>query len=1212
MIGRKGRCDNCQTKFIMEASAAVPATSKTKSNHNTLWLCVLLFVGATGIWALIQSQSDNHKTADSQTDKPDSAKHNETTGGTDQSVSENTPGKKTIASSPSIPPLEANFPVKSQFEKIDIREYQRTYPDVHQGWMPNIKEQAEEAKRWGSHLGPLGVRIRSHVPQLQGRPAFAANVPLVLQATNGSLALTAAEVVSIAPGSPADNHLQTGDLIIGIEGEMLKSGNSYRPDWNFMHKDARELQLMLGEKIDQAQARGDIRLSVMRFPKGTEKPLPVESIEIWSGKGGNQSVGVQSFDVLISGEGFVTLESHKFDDSIHGDGTVWLDVTVEGDFGSKKLLEINPQSVSAGYGRPHFKTEESITIQEKEYQQSLNLHAHGAAKWILPEGTKRIKGHFAAISYGKVQPKIHYTNLALPLTGKHKENVVELRFPIGKTGSFSSSYPKNCPKTDLTVTRHTEWLAAQQRDDGSWPRLRGYTRDGWDTAWCALALMSSGNSKYDSQIRKAAYKIAYSDAPSEWTAERAMRLIFLSEYYLRTKDTKIVPGIQAAYHQILDVCKTDFMAGHKVNGFGYGIAGQHYGTGHMALAIALASRTPITTNKYLVSNIIRHAGEVMVNGHYAYGRGRLMARDTKRKRSGGNAMSGPGALAMQIGGGHASSITDHTERIEASLGDGDNSHATSSLAFIFSSLATAAADEGVFIKHMQNFRYKMTIDDNWEGGILKSAFPLDFQGGEGVTSNWIRTAGTILVYNALKKNLAINGKKEFWEKANITTVAVSEWGGQIHSYYLRNWCLTKELLGNHTPQSITDGIKAMCALPRTTELIPKTREIVIELAPKAIKEITNNSSLTKTQRAYAIELLCGLDLKIYSEKKEDKQKIDLHVHLPLHQLNWLDTEKGTIFQQSPFPLQTKVTIQAENISDAVTFETQGTKDFNLDQGTRKLSVTKPLKDASKAEFDGTASIAFKIGENSVTYERLLKFNTEFAHSNNYNLRRLQLKLRRAPRAYFQSQPMIIAGIPFDCMYPQERMMEIQGPQQEVLVNSHEGDEVVVDLASENFICAWVHSIKYHKPTQVAIATAKEHRAIVGKINGDIENLYDFKHATFCDLVPSNGKSIIEYDFGKEITLNGVDTNIARATFIRVWYKKDDKWVPLVWDNYSVNTGHHPVFPDTKARFWRLEFQHDRNEKFHTLRFYYNSNMLLKHSAFPQSEDTKYMPPIQPE
>ena len=1213
MVGNKGRCDSCQTKFIIEETvitetpSALPAS--TSSNKSALCLCLVLALGAGGYWAYTQMQPTHEEKVEGNPQEKAQIKNDEVVERTITIIKpkEVTP---TVATN-SLPPLKDSFPIKKQFSNIDIRAYQKTYPDVHMGLMPSKVDQAEEAKRWGNYLGPLGIRIRAHAPQLQGRPAFAANVPRSIQSENGELGLTAAEVIQIAPGSPSENHLQIGDLIIGIEGEMLKSGDQYRPDWEFMHKDRRELQLMFGEKIDLAQARGDVQLTVLRFPAGTTQALPVSQKELWSGKGGNKSVGLQTFDVEVPGDGFITLESHQFDGAIHGDGTVWLDVTIEGDYGTKKLLGMPNEFARAGYGRPLFLTDKPFTHQDKDYEQSLNLHAHGSAKWKLPKGTKRIKGSFAALSYGKVQPKVHYTNLALPLTGIHKKNVVELRFPIGKTGSFSKTYPKDCPKTDLTVQRHTEWLAAQQREDGSWPRLRGYTRDGWDTSWCALALMSSGDPKYDTQVRKAAYRIAYADAPSEWIAERAMRLIFLSEYYLRTKDAKIVTGIQAAYYQVLDCCKTDHMSGHKVNGFGYGIAGQHYGTGHMALAVALASQTPITINKPLAANIIRHAGEVCVNGTYAYGRGRRMARDDSRKHGGGNAMSGPGMLGVQIGGGHTSSIKELVERMDASMGDGDNSHATSSLAFIFSSLAIASADEGVFLKHMQNFKYKMTIDDNWEGGFLKSAFPLDFQGGEGVTSNWIRSAGSILVLNALKHNLAITGKKEFWSKTNIPTVAVSEWGGQVHSYYLRNWCLAKELLGNKAPKSLGEGIKTMHALPRTLELVPKTRDVVVRLAPALIKKIASDSSLSKTQRAYAVELICGLDLKIYTEKKGDKQQVELHINQPLHQLNWLDKDKAAMFKKSPFPLQTKVEIKADNIADTILFKTDGTKDFSLDQGTRKLSITKPLKDGAREQFDGVATIAFKIGNTTVSYNRPLKFNTEFSHSNNYNLRRLKLRLKMAPRPYFQSQPLIIAGIPFDCMYPSERMLAVQGPKDGISVNIHEGDKVIVDLASENLICPWVHSLKFEKASQVTVRKPQEHRNISGNIKGNIDHLYDFDHSTFCDLISAESKSIIEYDFGSSVTLNGLDANYGGSCFIRVWYKNGETWVPLVWDNYSVNTSHHPVFPDTKARLWRLEIQHGRTKRFHSLRFYYNPNMFSKHSRLPQMENAKYLPPIQP-
>lgn len=1113
-------------------------------------------------------------------------------------------GKETIQ------PMDAAFPVSRQFGPIDIREYRETYPDVAQGWVPIGADQAEEAKRWGSHLGPLGVRVRSHVPQLQNRPAFAAIVPASLRSMTGELALTAAEVVQIAPGSPADGHLKPGDLIIGIEGEMLKSGNQYRLGWDFMHKDARELQLMLGEKIDEAQGRGDIRLTVLRMPQGSEQPLPVERKELWSGLGGNQSGGVQEFDVAIPSGGFITLETNQFDDNIHGDGAMWMDVVIEGEYGSKKLLEIPYVVIQAGYGKHTLETGKSVEVAGKSYQQTLNLHATGFGKWALPEGTKRIKGRFAALSYGKVQPKIHHTNQPLPLTGIHQQSVVELRFPIGKVGSFSATYPKDCAKTEITVQRHTDWLAAQQREDGSWPRLAGYTTDGWDTAWCALALMSSGASKYDAHIRKSAYRLAYEGAPSEWTAERAMRLIFLSEYYLRTKDAGIVAGIQAAYQQLIDCCKTDFMAGHKVNGFGYGVAGQHYGTGHLALGLALASRTPISYDKDLVEGVIRHAGEVCVNGTYAYGRGRRMARSDERSHAGGNAMSGPALLGVQIGGGHESAVREFIERMDASIGDGDNSHATSSLAFIFGSLSLAAADEKVFLKHMQNFRYKMTLDDCWEGSILKSAFPLDFQGGEGVTSTWIRSAGSILVLNALKKNLAITGKKELWNPQRIREAAVCEWGGQIHSYYLRNWCLTMELLGDKTPKELKQGILELKRLPRDMKLVPSTRDIVERLAPGMIAAITRDTSLQPMRKAYAVELISGVDFRIHDKLEGGIQRVNIEVTLPMHQLNWLDSDKSRMFTKTPLPLRTKVEIQSDNLVEPIRFESEETSGFDLDEGNRKFSATSSLKDTAKKSFDGTAKIAFRIGGHTLQYSRPLMFNTEFNYSNNFNLRRLNLRLKVAPRAYFQSQALMIAGTPFDCMYPTERMLEIQGPEKGVSVRSHEGDSVLVDLASENFICPWVHSMKFEKPSQVSIARPRNEEVLSGKVDGDIKNLADFSLDTHCRFSGENSVTLIEYDFGTAVKLNGVDADFQGSRFMRVWYHDGADWVPLVWDNYSVGTGHHPVFPDTIARLWRLEMNAGAQLDVQTLRFYHNQNLLLKRGTFPQAVKKEYLPPIQ--
>ncbi len=1336
LVGKKGKCDSCETKFIIEESVVIDEAvvdtrpvSPAKSSGGASWVAIALLL-ATGAGAYFYLSTD--------TTIREGAVVN---GEVSQSlVAESEGSVKDVTAEGGAPvvdePLKEVFPVVENFENVDIRAYRKLYPAVFAGWTPSRADQANEARNVGDYLGPLGVRVRPHSQFYQGRAAFAAIVPESIRTADGKLGLPAAEVVQIAPGSPSEGHLQLGDLIVGVEGEMLKSGDDYRPEWKFMHKNSRMLQLMMGEMIDKAQGRGDIKLTVLRYPKekkehfsrdlklaggrvsteriavnaGDEirlivetngssdhdhfawlspklrgskgelsladeakiKPvsaktgwgkvsygknlsgnalseagigvhgyselvfvvpegydsfetamqvthgradlkarvvvakaqqrLPVVRKELWSGKAGNKNVGVQEFDIELPSDGLVTLESDSFDGKLGGDGTVWLDVVVEGDYGTKSLFEMPSVVLRAGYGRARISTEEPLKIKDIEYKQSLNLHAHGVATWKIPKGTKKIKGLFAAISHGTVQPKVFYTNSALPLTGLHKEKLVELRYPIGKTGSFSATYPKNCPKTDQTVKRQTEWLAVQQRENGSWPRLAGYTKDGWDTSWCALALMSSGDSKYDSQVRKAAYYIAYDSLPSDWIAERAMRLIFLGEYYLRTKDSKIVAGIQMAYQQVIACCKTDYMSGHKVNGFGYGIAGQHYGTGHLALALAVAKQTPIAFDRELVGGVIRHAGEVCMNGTYAYGRGRKMARSDKRDYSGGNAMSGPGLLGVQIGGGHKSAVRESVERMEASIGDGDNSHASSSLAFIFSSLALSTADEDVFLKHMQNFKYKMTIDDNWDGGFHKSHFPLDFQGGENVTANNIRSAGSILVLNSLKRNLSITGKKELWSKDSIETVAVSEWGGQVHSYYLRNWCIVNEMLGSQAPSELKAGIKMMHELPRTLELVPETRKLVNKYAPTMIDEILSNKSLSGTKRAYAIELLVGLDFKIYTSQKEGKQQVDLAVHLPLQQLNWLDGKKEEMYEKSLFPLEAKVEVAAFNLSEMIEFNVDSLKGVNHKEGVRKFKATKPLKDANKTEFPGAARITFKLGGKEVTYKRPMKFNSELSFSNDSNLRLISLKLKMAPRAIFQSQPLVISGIAFDCMFPKERMLEVVAAEDGAAINVHEGDDVTALISSDSFICGWVYELKFDKLSQVKIIKAKGHEVTEGSIEGDIEALYDFKSETSVKF-----KGAMIYDFGADVELNGLDAATGSHLNLKVWYQKDGEWVPVVWDSYSPHTNYGPTFPATKARLWKVQTYGNRSVAFKTLRFYFNSNMLKKHAKFPQMSDSKFAP-----
>jgi hypothetical protein len=206
---------------------------------------------------------------------------------------------------------------------------------------------------------------------------------------------------------------------------------------------------------------------------------------------------------------------------------------------------------------------------------------------------------------------------------------------------------------------------------------------------------------------------------------------------------------------------------------------------------------------------------------------------------------------------------------------------------------------------------------------------------------------------------------------------------------------------------------------------------------------------------------------------------------------------------------------------------------------------------------------------------------------------------------------MIAGIPFVCMYPAERMMEIQGPGEGVDVVAHEGDAVLVDLASENFICPWVHALKIESPTQVKILKARDQRMIIGTHAGEWEAFHDFSNATQARIGAVDSRAVVEFDFGSDVTANGLDASFPGTQFMRIWYHDGAAWIPVVWDNYSVGTGHHPVFPDITAQRWRVEFAHGGELPVATLRFYHNPNTRMVREAHPQMKDPAALPPIEP-
>jgi len=165
--------------------------------------------------------------------------------------------------------------------------------------------------------------------------------------------------------------------------------------------------------------------------------------------------------------------------------------------------------------------------------------------------TKHIFGKYYGMGYevGYEGPIMDFGNaieasegrdgvLKLTVIRKGKEITVTVRLPA--IGRFSKTYPLRCPKSDRLVADAVQYLLKHTTDFGPQCHKRG-------TA--GLALLSQGKLK-----EAKALAASWNEVPGEraWTWPVAYQCIFLSEYYLHTKDKTVLGTIKSLVERLYD------------------------------------------------------------------------------------------------------------------------------------------------------------------------------------------------------------------------------------------------------------------------------------------------------------------------------------------------------------------------------------------------------------------------------------------------------------------------------------------------------------------------------------------------------------------------------------------------------------------------------------------------------------------------------------
>ena len=250
---------------------------------------------------------------------------------------------------------------------------------------------------------------------------------------------------------------------------------------------------------------------------------------------------------------------------------------------------------------------------------SLTISPNSEIAFVIPEGYSSIRG---AVKNTEANHRAEMVTLNSINLDRLKPYYHKLSLNIPKKGKLSATFPYNCNKSNLLAKNYVNFLLKYKGPDGEWPRWgNAWTHGSFDTAMIGLALLSMGDEALMPEIRRAVQHVIDNFGASRWTITEATKILFLSEYYLRTKDRKVLIPLQKYVNLAQDSVLTGFYLGHKYGNPGYSGKGMSVGFAYALLALTVASHTDIKVNSEILKGMHDTAARLGTQyGALPYGR----------------------------------------------------------------------------------------------------------------------------------------------------------------------------------------------------------------------------------------------------------------------------------------------------------------------------------------------------------------------------------------------------------------------------------------------------------------------------------------------------------------------------------------------------------------------------------------------------------------
>lgn len=728
------------------------------------------------------------------------------------------------------------------------------------------------------YLGPLGVKARPF-DQALSTAAFAALYPPVLTDTSG-LIQNAFGVMDVPAGAPADGSLYPGDMILEIEDQWLKTASDISFPFPIQAKSSRGLEIHAGQLVDAAEGRGAVKLRVLRAAQtswnGGTLAAPSTSAEI---------------SIAVTGGDYVRLITSSGSNAL----TNWINPRLED--GSGGTLYLNAQAIyqKSGYASPVMgKDATNATVYDgaTAVTNCIGTRGNSMIEYAIPAGYTTLKFKVQTTGGGSIQPKagLRKSTLATtPLVPRQYDvngapvlppelapYLETVEFVIPQIGSFGSTYDPNSEKVANYGAILAERLALQQNTDGSWPSGGGDYADGsFRTSLAGLGLLSTGNPAFATHIQKAATYCA-NVTPSGWAYPRGTRLMFLAEYYLRTRDASILPGLQKAVNEAEWVITSDFTCGHGLN-VGYGGAGYIGATGTIGTGLAIASKCPVIVDAWKLDNLLERVQELAGGngGGLPYSRGGIGRSSFPETPSAGQSYScgAGGVLATKIRGGpqYITELFRKKFGAATTYGDADGGHASEALTFIMGSLACQIWGDEAHQANMNRFLWRLTLKRDYSGYINLNTNRLEYHGGDGGCHGGptYDTGGYLVLLNSHKHNLAITGKPEHQATVFPNTPPTYDVDRKLYWRVLNDWNMVDAALGSKMPASLQSKIEELRNMPLGADLATRVLAFLQREALSAATLVNGVSGVSSPEKQYYCEMLLGIGHDITAVSIDD-------------------------------------------------------------------------------------------------------------------------------------------------------------------------------------------------------------------------------------------------------------------------------------------------------------------------------------------------------